>query len=547
MKGKVAGYFKENEFKEGGQVILTGNRFGKHTPATIKSLDDTNRIAIVKTSDGDGNDDITHRVDYDGMNPNGDIKLEDLSMQSVEQEDEYRPVGRGTGKERDAFYNVGQALKKVERELGNVKLPILAVRYEGTETKKWNNGLNALWKGSVKFVVDFLDKSGNKHSATIPIAIENGLLQEAKYIYDNLNRCYDLSAEGMDNFLEGVNWITEKQEDEAIWTVPGQTPGFAYKKRIGIEKKSSMDPKMIDLLHKQDLNKKAEGEPVTPINKVEEVNQRITLPENLNAYPSDKGDYPLLIPAGTEITLTRIETSPIEGRLYFLDVPDTHDDINDVDIPAGEYFVNEEEWDESMTEVQANLNKKADNNTKEMTKEAMFEKFCGSPWNKIKKIIKDEDDLEKMRELISLREIIDQEILDQQNENETCGLDRNEGVNFKPRKNLNNMFHDVLNKYQTGIQEYFDRPRESAIVIDRVMRNIKAKQKLAGEELDEEMDTEKEEDEKEIFEKKKTRHKSPDKQAVEEVQHDSPVPAGTGNRENNDMSPHDRTETRFTH
>jgi hypothetical protein len=516
MKGKIAGYFNENKFKEGDEVVLRGERF-KHINAKIKSLDEENKIAIVVRADNGE----TNRVDYEEMSPSGLPELQDLNMQSVEQEDEYRPVGVGTGKERDSFYAVGQALKKIEKELGDTRLPILAVKYESTVTDKWNIGLNCLWHGAIKFSVDFLDKTGNKHSGTVNVPIKNGLVQETKYISDNLNRRFELSAEGMKNFLSGTDWITEDpNKDEAVWTVPGQSEGFANKKRIGIEKKSGLDPKMIDLLHKQDLNKKAEGE--------EEYIVEVLI--------NDKEDL------GTNI-FARSEEEAM----------DKVDELIRQENP---------EWENATIDVVsvrlANLNKKADKdieelaeqfcnyNNKEMTKEAMYEKFAANPWSKIKKIIKDDEDLEKMRELLSLREIIDQEIKEQQEENEASGLDRNHGVNLKHRKHLNNMFHDVLDKYRGNIETYFNGDQKNS-TIDRVMRNIKAKQDMGSDEPDEAMDEEKDKEEKEVYEKKKTRHKSPDKNAVEEAQKDSPVPSGTGNRENNDMSPNDRSETRFVH
>ncbi len=234
---------KEQSFKVGGEVFLTGKRFERNIYATIKELDNVNEIAIVTAAD-----DTTYRVDYDEMKDVVDVP--DLQMNSIKDQtsDEYRPIGKGYGKDRDAWNVVASAMKRVEKELGKSRVPITAVKYQSTTTDKWHNGFNTLWDGDIKFTVDFMGASGEKRSATVSVPIKNGIVQQAEYIYDNLNRKYELNKEGVQNFLDGINNTVDENKDESIFETPGKedpTVVAAIAKNATAEIKSDLKEKLI--------------------------------------------------------------------------------------------------------------------------------------------------------------------------------------------------------------------------------------------------------------------------------------------------------------
>ncbi|KKK93559.1 hypothetical protein LCGC14_2691690, partial [marine sediment metagenome] len=258
MRPQMACRTKENQFKVDDTVILYSRRF-KNITATIKEIDIPNEIATVKTAD-----ETTHRVDFDEMQENpAPFELNDVTMNSTpaNEEGEYRPVGRGYGKTRDAMQVVGRSLKRIEKELGKVRMPIVNIKYQSVDQRRWHNGFNALWEGDINFIVDFLDPQGVKHSSTVKVPVQNGLIQDIKYIYDNQNRKYAMSKEGMEDFLGRVNWITDDNsdkntpnfQDESIFQNPGTVPAEAMVKHPSFIKQGSKflnDNKVLDILNK---------------------------------------------------------------------------------------------------------------------------------------------------------------------------------------------------------------------------------------------------------------------------------------------------------
>ncbi len=246
MLNKIAMFDKNENFKVGNSVILRSDRF-KHIAGEIKELEEKNRFATVVTAEGE-----TYRVHYDEMNLNEPVDVSDLSMNSVKQENEYRPVGRGYGQEREAFNTVALAMKKLEKDLGKVRMPIIAVTYESTEQRKWHNGLNALWEGDINFKVDFLDPNGVRHSATVRVPIQAGQVKQAEYIYDNLNRKYNLDKDGILDFFGQVNYIMDENKDESVFTIPGMYPATALQTNISFTKTADAktDNKTVDIIYK---------------------------------------------------------------------------------------------------------------------------------------------------------------------------------------------------------------------------------------------------------------------------------------------------------
>ncbi|MDD5589139.1 MAG: hypothetical protein PHP92_03745 [Candidatus Nanoarchaeia archaeon] len=279
MLERIMQFAKDKNFKIGDAVILySRDKRLKNKYATIKKLDNENKIATVKLAD----DEKDVRVDFDEMSKYQDVPgVEDLVNQSIKQEDENRPIGRGMGKERDSFNSVVGAIKKIERELGKIKIPITNIRYEASNVQKWHNGFNTMWEGEINFNVDLLGKNGERHSATVKVPIKGGKIQEVEYIYDNLNRKYAFNKEGMNDFLQQINWIIDENKDESVFELPGTEMPLASK-HISFTKtgKKFLDNKMLDIMFKQNNKEKK----IIIANKSEIINEaKINLKEKLIA------------------------------------------------------------------------------------------------------------------------------------------------------------------------------------------------------------------------------------------------------------------------
>jgi hypothetical protein len=598
MFENITNFISQPNFKEGDNIILHSRRFNRRE-ATIIKLNEDKKTAFVLTADGE-----EYKVDSNEIREEQTIPdIPDIITQSVEQDGEYRPVGNGTGKEREAFNVASSAMKSIQKKLGKLKVPIVGVRYESTNVDKWNNGINCLWLGSVAFAVEFLDINGVKHSATVRVPIVNGLVQEPKYMADNMNRKYAMDSDGLKNFLEGIDWMTDENDikgnDEAVWNIPGQNPGYATFDNISfIKKQSYVDPKMIDLLlkgeknaeinKKADLIKSAEDDDMVTDDELRLLRDEILTTEqgyetkdgvieivkeqpdtNVTDYTVKKNDEDVLKttqePEVIRYLVDYLQGSGVqanlnkkaEGEDKEVLIRELEEVINELygefaeieyydNISPVEYFVN---WEIGDLQEELKILKSKISIPKKFSRQALYNRFAQSPWSKIKRIIKDEDDQEKMRELLTLRELIDQEIGMQRGMNEENGLDSNYKIDMRRRKRVNDTMFNILDGYENTIRDYFEPNDEKNAVINRVIRNIKAKnKKYATGGAEEEMDMEKEEEEKHRFKSKKTQQKPVEKQEGGSISGvDSAVPSGTGNREFNDMSAKDPTETKFVH
>ncbi len=533
MKPKIANYVENENYKEGDKVVLYSQRF-KNVLATIKELDQKSRIAKVVIAEGD-----EVRVDYHEMQDftdQSEINLSDIMNQSVEQNNEYRPIGRGYGKIQDAFNIVGSALKKIEKDLGKLKMPVVAVKYESLENRKWHNAFNTLWEGNINFMVEFLDPNGVKHTATVKVPVGGGQLKEIDAMYDNLNRKYAFDQEGVQNFLSQIKYtIDDNRSDEAVWFNPGDEPTSASMKRTTIFKKSSLnDGKTLEILNKYSNAEDDVAE------QSEQLEQQASKKVDLHKEAKQK-----LITA----------KNPLFHAKKFMD----DDDYNEFqklwsirDMFGSEVRGREDENERRGLERNHKINyKKYDDVCKCV--DNILDKCHGSinmyffpeastTVDRVLRNIKAKNKINKKAE---------HEILYEDEKGNKIGYDPSlRGTKYFIWYNDGNLSEYPI--YYGDGEFGFDHPYQISeelknkfkeIVIER--EGIKeANIKKKAEEIDEQMDHEMDEDFKQPG-KKKTHHKSVDKKEMDEYQQDSPVPAGTNNREHNDMSTNEPNETRF--
>jgi len=490
------------EFKKGDSAILRSSRF-KNKFAEIKDIEAENKIATVTTAEGE-----TYRVDFDEMYPyNETPDISELSINSVEDEKgEYRPVGRGYGKERDAFNVAASAIRKLEKTLGKTKVPIVAVKYESTEQRKWRNGV--------------------KHNATVKVPVVGGQVKNAEYLYDNLNRKYKLDSEGIQNFLEQINWDIEENKDESIYQNPGTVPSFAGMDHISFTKtaEAKADNKTIDILtkmSKQNTKKNIKKESEKKEYYSDEKGNKIGYDDDIgnkggwfifydNGY---KADYPIIYP---------------DGNVGF---------DNPYQIPK--YLKNKFKMLVNKYGVKPTIANKIDYKQKLITAQ--------NPLFHARKIMTDED-YNEFKKLLALRDMYLNEIEMQEQYNESRGVDKGHRVNYKKLNQINKSIDNVLSKYHNSIDNYFMPQEASVNPVDKIVSKILKKSNInkKAEEIDEEMISEKEEDETVPGKRKETKHKKIPHNTEDDYQpKDSPVPSGIGNREFNDKTELDLNETRF--
>ena len=261
MLERIIGFSINRNFKEGHQVILNSRRF-HFKKATIRKIlkadtGDVNKNKYeVATDDGENfvvdDSEIYRQNDtYDDFEEKAK-EIDDVIKDDIfdQQKKEYRPIGRGTGKERDAFQVAVQALKTVEKLATKLRIPVVGIRYESNTIKKWHNGFNTLWDGTINFSIDFLNKNGQRVSATIKVPVEKGIVKTPEYIFDSMNRKYKLDKNGLDDFINGIGWEIEENPDESVYSPGGTYPALA--KISFANDKEHVDDKLIDILYKLD-------------------------------------------------------------------------------------------------------------------------------------------------------------------------------------------------------------------------------------------------------------------------------------------------------
>ncbi len=618
MKPKIANYVENENYKEGDKVVLYSQRF-KNVLATIKELDQKSRIAKVVIAEGD-----EVRVDYHEMQDftdQSEINLSDIMNQSVEQNNEYRPIGRGYGKIQDAFNIVGSALKKIEKDLGKLKMPVVAVKYESLENRKWHNAFNTLWEGNINFMVEFLDPNGVKHTATVKVPVGGGQLKEIDAMYDNLNRKYAFDQEGVQNFLSQIKYtIDDNRSDEAVWFNPGDEPTSASMKRTTIFKKSSLnDGKTLEILNKYsnaeddvaeqseqleqqaskkvDLHKEAKQKLITAKNPLfhakkfmddddynefqklwsirdmfgsevrgrEDENERRGLERNHkinykkyddvckcvdNILDKCHGSINMYFFPEASTTVDRVlrnikAKNKINKKAEGFDEANSLNNI-EIDLSDIEQGVmesqNDPKYQESIYSVIVDGTKVNKEDLSWEDANALSEQYRQQGYENIQVISPTQANINKKAE---------HEILYEDEKGNKIGYDPSlRGTKYFIWYNDGNLSEYPI--YYGDGEFGFDHPEQISeelknkfkeIVIER--EGIKeANIKKKAEEIDEQMDHEMDEDFKQPG-KKKTHHKSVDKKEMDEYQQDSPVPAGTNNREHNDMSTNEPNETRF--
>lgn len=489
---------KDKNFKIGDAVILySRDKRLKNKYAIIQEIDDEKKIATVKLADEEKN----VRVDFDEMNKYQDVPgIEDLVNQSVKQEDENRPMGRGTGKERDSFNSVVGAIKKIERELGKIKIPITNIRYEASNVQKWHNGFNTMWEGEINFNVDLLGKNGERHSATVKVPIKGGKIQEVKYIYDNLNRKYAFNKEGMNDFLQQINWIIDENKDESIFELPGTEMPLASK-HISFTKtgKKFLDNKMLDIIFKHNEKKAKYSD-----------KKNIT---DYKTYSTPEEDM------ATQLTGISLPHDTCQKCLTIF---------------------TEEEFQQAKKD-NIGLCDKCRNDFKKESKMDLKEKIitARNPLLYANKFMVAED-YGKFKKLIAIHEMESQEVKSKEDHNIKRGLEKDYKINYSKLNTINKDIDKLLDKYSNSLKQVFEQKKSENNIVERVVNRLHKRN--SG---DDKMESETGEEDKQN-KTKKTRHKPIEKDDRDVYNPTiSPVPSGVGNREFNDITPKDPKETKF--